>query len=259
MTSRPLFVLWAVSLAALASAPPSVAGPKKRGGEEEKKEAALRLRLIDPSLESLPFGGGVDDVLAWARVRLEERYGPRLKSALDARERAVVQQQMEDELATLKAGVVVFDGRRTGYEVSIVQGEFLPGAGESLLLFREGEQEHYFFFSHEKLWKYGRPFKATDDFALRLANFTTDQGEPTEVLRAGDPVLGPVKEATWRDAKTQLRIRDRRLMFRSDIVFVEDVAALARVEESRGGDKAAAAGEKDVDPDLDDFLEGGGK
>ena len=164
---------------------------------------------------------------------------------------------MDEELAALNRQMVHFDGRRTGYEVSIVQGEFTAGAEEAVLPFREGDLEHYFFFTRGVFYKYARPITAPEDggsFADRLANFSSDQGEPFEIARAGDPMMGPAKEASWRDDKLQLRLRDRRLLFRSDVFYVESLEGLQQLESHRGTG-TQGPGEREVDPDLDDFLE----
>lgn len=229
----------------------------KRAKTEVKTQVSLRLRRVDPALESLPFGGDVDKVVGWARERLEARYGPRMKSALDQRERGRFQQQMEEELEALVSRLVHFDGRRTGYEVSIVQGEFAAGAEESLLLFREGDLEHYFFFTRGVFYKYARPLKAPEGggtFDDRLSNFTSDQGEAVETVRAGDPMMGPIKEATWQDELHQLRLRDRRLLFRSDVIYVEGRAQLPDLHKNRG-EGAKGGNDPAIDPDLEDFLE----
>ncbi|MEZ4266967.1 MAG: hypothetical protein R3F39_11355 [Myxococcota bacterium] len=218
----------------------------------ERHSSHVRLRLIDQSLESLPFGKGAEDVTAWVRARLDTTYGPRMKAALSSHQRDVVREQLERELQTFSSSRVVFDGARTGFEVSIVANEFVAGAEESLLLFREQGVEHYFFFSHDKFWKYARPLADDIAFTERLAVQTKDQGRPDSVLRGADQTT--VTQAIWTSKDRRLRVQDARSLYRADLLVVEDRAVGDRIELIRGGRKPAKIG-GDVDPDLDDFLD----
>jgi hypothetical protein len=256
---RPLVAcLGCAALASLLTLSTARAATPKRPAKEatsrpsEAQASHLRLRLVDPSLESLPFGKGVEDVTAWVRARLDSSYGPRMKGALSAHQRDVVREQLERELAAFAASRVVFDGSRTGFEVSVVGNEFVAGAEESLLLFREQGVEHYFFLSHDKFWKYARPLPDDIAFTERLAVETKDQGRPDSVLRAADQAT--VTQAVWSGKDRRLRIQDARALYRADLLVVEDRTVGDKIELIRGGRKPAKVG-GDVDPDLDDFLD----
>jgi hypothetical protein len=229
------------------------ASPKRQDKAPKASDAShLRLRLIDTALDSLPFGKGVDDVTAWVRARLESTYGPRMKAALSSHQRDVVREELERELQAFAASQVVFDGSRTGFEVSVVANEFVAGAEESVLVFREQGVEHYFFLSHDKFWKYARPVPDDIAFTERLAVQTKDQGRPDSVIRAADQAT--VTQAVWTGKDRRLRIQDARALYRADLLVVEDRAVGDRIELIRGGRKPAKVG-GDVDPDLDDFLD----
>lgn len=228
-------------------APPEPAAPAER---------VLRLDLVAPELTTLPFDGDLDTALVWVRQRLDAVYGPRIKAALDTRERSRLRHAMADELRTLRDGLVSFDGSRTGYEVSIVAGEFVPGAEEQILLYREGQIDHYLFFSHGKLWKYARPLAAREPFPQRLATFLADQGEATEQT-LGESDEDGVTAARWQGRRHILRLQDRRLLYSADLLVVEARAIADHIAELRGGRTADTAGGA-VDPDLEDFLEAGG-
>lgn len=242
--------LLTLSTARAATPKRQVKEPTSRSSDAQSSH--LRLRLVDPTLESLPFGKGVEDVTAWVRGRLDAVYGPRMKGALSAHQRDVVREELERELAAFAASRVIFDGARTGFEVSIVANEFVAGAEESLLLFREQGVEHYFFFSHDKLWKYARPLPDDIAFNERLAVETKDQGRPDSVLRSADQAT--VTQAVWSGKDRRLRIQDARALYRADLLVVEDRSVGDKIELIRGGRKPAKVGEG-VDPDLDDFLD----
>ncbi len=220
------------------------------------QERALRVDLIDPAISTLPWEGDLEKTLVWVRKRLEVVYGPRLKKALDTRERSALRHELADEVRALRQGLVAFDGGRTGFEVSIVAGEFVPGAEEALLLFREGSVDHYFFFTHGKMWKYARPMAAREPFAQRLGAFTSDQGQPTALTeRAGAEEGDDPVSARWQGRRLVLRLDDRRLLYGADLVVLEARAVADEIQELRGG-KSPDAGAGEIDPDVIDFLEG---
>ena len=49
--------------------------------------------------------------------------------------------------------LVKFDDQKTGYDVSIVDQEFLRNAGESMLVAKEETATRYFFFRNDGLYK----------------------------------------------------------------------------------------------------------
>ena len=229
---------------------------KKAAAPPPAPERALRVDLIDPALNTLPWEAALDETLVWVRKRLEVVYGPRLKKALDTRERSALRHELADEVRTLRRALVEFDGRRTGFEVSIVAGEFVPGAEEAVLHFREGSVDHYFFFTHGKLWKYARPMAAREPFPQRLGKFQSDQGEPSSLTeRAGAEEGDEPVSARWRGRRLLLRLDDRRLLYGADLVVLEARAIADDIAELRGG-KAPADGAGELDPDVIDFLEG---
>ncbi|MGM0575734.1 MAG: hypothetical protein ACQEXJ_08410 [Myxococcota bacterium] len=228
------------------------ASASARGATGES--SSVRLSLIDSGLERVPFGGDLDEVMTWVRARLQLEYGPRLRKALDASERADIRDRMEDRLEGIRDSVAHFDGRRTGYEVSIVAGEFVAGAEESLLPFREGGVEHYLFFTHGKLWKYARSLPVEgESFEHRYERFVSDHGRPQDVVEK-DARGGGVSAATWIGPEVRMHLEDRRLMYRADLLVVEDRAQAEKIAELRGG-RAPREGGSEVDPDLEGFLE----
>ncbi len=216
----------------------------------------LRLELIDTALTVLPWDQGLDEVLKWCAKRLDEDYGPRIKAALDVLGRSRLTHQMQDDLRALRDAVVPFDGRRTGYEVSIVAGEFVAGAEESLLVLRLGQVQHYFFFTYGKLWKYARSLKSPLPFAALAEQLAEEHGAPTRIDRRGGSASVLPERLFWEGDKVNMRVLDNRLLYGADLYVLEDHGIASRINELRGGKKPASdSGE--VDPDLDDFIGGG--
>ncbi|MCA9518808.1 MAG: hypothetical protein KC635_27925 [Myxococcales bacterium] len=216
--------------------------------------ASIDLRRVDSSIADLPFGGSLDQVVTWVRTRLESEYAPRLKLAVDDNERARLRAQLDREVFELRAQMAVFDGRRTGYEVSPVAGEFMTGSNESMAILHSREGDHYFFFINGRFWKYGRLLRADGPFADRVAAEARMIGKPEAVENTTDRrgETSPVK-ATWSDDKLRVRIWNRRLLYGYDVMFVEYRPIGDKITELRDGREVDTAG-PGVDPDLDSFL-----
>ena len=187
---------------------------------------------------------------AWIGERITQVYEPRFKAALDARERDKLNHRMLGEIRALRDQVVVFDGKVTGFEASVVQGEFAANSKESILLFRDGTVDHYLFFSGGILWKYARPLRPTDAFGTRLMQWKADQGPPTAQREFG----GAVNGATWRGVDYILRVEDRRLVSAADLLVLEwrkvEGDVKARRDKARADDAASKSGD-----DLRGYIE----
>ena len=153
---------------------------------------------------------------------------------------------MRQDIDGLKRKIVSFDGQVTGFEASVVQGEFVAGAKESLLLFRDAGVDHYLFFSDGFLWKYARPLSPTDAFSVRASAWVRDQGEPT--------TRKPDESIVWLGAGHQLRLENRRLVSASDLLVVELLESMSEVEARRKAAMEAAA-ESSGESELDSYFE----
>ncbi|PIE19401.1 MAG: hypothetical protein CSA66_02375 [Proteobacteria bacterium] len=223
-------------------------------------QAALDLRRVDTFLAELPYGGDIDAVARWLQKRLEQRYAPKIKAALDDNERAKLRAQLDREVFDFRSRVIVFDGRRTGYEVSPIAGEFLVGSNESLAVYRERQGDLYFFFINGRLWKFGRADRPDSPFADRIATHSRRLGKPDRVVNSHDArgrEVAPVK-AAWQDDRVTVRLWNRRLLYGYDVLFVQHRPIADRIDELRGG-RAASDQHGGVDPDLESFLLGEGE
>ena len=130
-----------VGLVILAFTFPTAQAKKPKKAKQRKAKAelvvasSLRLELIDSSLLGVPFGKPVSEVMAWIEKRVGQSYEPKFAAALDARERDTLRHRMRQDLERLRQKIVPFEGQTTGFEASVVQGEFATHAKESLLLF----------------------------------------------------------------------------------------------------------------------------
>lgn len=207
----------------------------------------LSLRLVDQSLNTLPFGEDAKALQAWLEKRQQTLYAPKFNKAFDSHEKRMLRAELSKQIKDFTSSEIKFEGQRTGFETSVISGEFAVGSGESLLVYRDNAGTHFFFFSEGKLFKYARPLGKEVSFKERTATFARDLGVgPTKQTQA----LADV-EARWDGMNVNVRIVDRRAVYHTDLLIVEHPTMASKVAALRQnqGNKFA-----DVDPDLADIL-----
>jgi len=230
----------AVSLAlVLALARPALADPD--------------IRAIDPTLGELRFGDGWETIAKWLGKRLDKVYLPRIQRAVDGNEKARLRARRDQEIGLVQTAEAVFDGRATGFEQSVVAGEFGEGTKESMYLYKDGEDTHYFFMRAGKLWKYIRSFSEGVPFKQRLQIFQEAFGPPVAVGDEGDGLGGKrIVSATWSNVGYDFRLMDRRLFYGTDLIAIEDRGVATELKTARAAAKKAGLG--GVDPSVEGFL-----
>jgi len=210
---------------------------------------SVRVRVLDSDLSKLPFGGDTASALNWVDAKVKASFGPRLKAALDRSERAGVMKETEAKMTQVRKSLVEFKRQKTGLENSVLSGEFVHGAGESLLRYQEGNIDHYLLFSGGKLWKYIRALKAKGDFNMRVKKHSRDFGAPTGVKSNKQGIT----EATWAGDKLVLTIRNLRNIYGTDLLLVIN-KKMRTVAEQKRKDTAQDSGPA-IDPELQGILE----
>jgi hypothetical protein len=64
-----------------------------------------------------------------------------------------IRDQIKSEKNAVSKSYVKFDGTNPAWATSIIDEEFVPNNGESMLVFREEKSKRYFFFQSESLYK----------------------------------------------------------------------------------------------------------
>ena len=232
---RPLIIIAALALIAAFTLPASA--------------RSIRVGMLDADLKNLPWGKNAKSTLKWVSWKLDVEYGPRLKRAVDKADRARLKEQKRNALKAVSKSLVHFKGKKTGLEIGLVGSEFVHGAGESVLTFKQGSRVHYFFFSKGKLWKYARALKSKGTFAQRVKALGKDFGLPSRTKMAG----GQVEEATWVGDKVEMTIRNARKIYGSDLLIVSHRKLAAKAIKQRKGKKPAT--KPAIDPEIGDIVD----
>ena len=155
------------------------------------------------------FGMTKDEVLGVLSKQLDERYAEKLKATTDMSEQDRLRREKKAELARVKSTYVAFEGKRTGWDVSIIEDEFAHNTGEAMLERWENQsgknQRRFFFFHDGKLWKM---FVSLDVSILPedKKNFATFRGVMEKQYGPGDVEEGKI---SWRTEEFEVRALDK--------------------------------------------------
>jgi hypothetical protein len=118
------------------------------------KAAAASSAEIEKLKGEFKWGMTSDEVVQKVQEKVRAGYQERLdKSANDPTRNDRLRKEMIADVDKVKGKLVKFDEQKTGYDVSIVDQEFLRNAGESMLVAKEDTATRYFFFRNDRLFK----------------------------------------------------------------------------------------------------------
>lgn len=100
------------------------------------------------------WGVSVEQVQKSVEKRVRDSYADGLKKAIkDPTQYSRMRTEVEKEVKAIKANYVKFEGRKSGYDSSIVDQEFAHKTEESMLTSRDDKNTRYYFFVDGKLYK----------------------------------------------------------------------------------------------------------
>ena len=103
------------------------------------------------------FGMSKDEVLKTLEKQLTERYEEKIAATNDVYTQDKLRRDKKAELKRVKDSYVEFKGKKTGFDVSIVDDQFRHNTGESMMVHWETEegrdQRRFFFFQDGRLYK----------------------------------------------------------------------------------------------------------
>jgi hypothetical protein len=107
------------------------------------------------------------------------KYAELMKKEPDTIKQDQLRQQQNEEIDKINKSLVKFEGEKTGWDVSIIDKEFVQRTGESMVVMWEKDQRRFLFFWNDKLYKQYIAFNAEhpvfagktfDDFAKIIQN-----------------------------------------------------------------------------------------
>lgn len=232
------------------------AAPKKKKAPKQAQEAPQSAE-IGKAMGDLKWGTSRDEVLERFTSGIKEKYRPQIAKATGAIEEDKLRAKMRDELSRLKTSLVEFNGKKTGWDVSFLKGEFTHHNNESLFVVNDETSQNYYFFINGKLWKWFKAFntatfqgKTFDQFAEaiqgRYGKAQEREGEITEGA-------GKKRWLEWQDADTRLRAIDNSQFYGFYCLVFEHKETVRRLPELR---TAAPTKEHDKNALVDSVTSG---
>ena len=228
-TSRMILV----SLLLGAGAGAAIAAPKQKAPPPAKTAKPPPKKVVPPvtaegkkKLAELyagfKFGMSKDEVVAVLKKQLDQKYEEKIKATTDVRAQDNLRAEKRGEVARISQSYTAFEGKRSGWDVSIIEEEFAHNTGEAMLERWEnsgGKNQRRFFFFHEgKLWKM---FVSLDVSILPedKKSFETFEKVMQGQYGAGDVEAGLI---TWRTDEFHVRAVDKLRTYDALALVIED-------------------------------------
>ncbi len=186
-----------------AKAPPPV---KKKPAPPVSAEHKKKLVEL---MAGYKFGMSKDDVLGVLSKKIDDKYDDKLKQTTDVAAQDRIRRDKKAELGRIAQSYVSFDGKKGGWDVSIIENEFAHNTNESMMEMWEKDgdknQRRFFFFYEGRLWK---EFVSLDVsmFPEDKRNFENFKAAMENLYGGGDVDVSVI---TWRAGDIEVRAIDR--------------------------------------------------
>ena len=125
--------------------------------QRDKDTKGGKPKDVKAFLGDFKFGMSPKQVLKVVKKELDERYDKQINSTMDTYQQDFLRRKKKEELLRVEKTLVKFEGRRSGWDASIVDDQFKHGTKESMLVSWEASQgrsqRRFFFFFKNKLYK----------------------------------------------------------------------------------------------------------
>lgn len=239
-----LALVLALTTAQIAAAKGGKKGPEKVKGPAPIAKAAEIKELKGDYAWGMTPQAVKDKLFA----KIDENYKDRLeKFRLDPGKSDGLRQQLKADKDRISKSFTKFEGNNRGWEVSIIDEEFISNNNESMLIYQEPKQKRYFFFSGESLFKMYVAFdkevvqgKSFADFGeLMQQKFGRAQPAYRTVMNRGGAKEQVLDAFQWRSAEGDgLRLVDRSKFYDVYCLVIFDRSVADRQAEVRKSNAA---------------------
>jgi hypothetical protein len=138
---------------------------QKKGKKADKKAPAEKAppkvdaKAVSELMGTFKWGMSKDEVIEAIEKLLTESNAEKIKATSDIYERDRLKKKVKAEVAAIKKSEVKFEGKKLGWDVSIIEREFGHKNDETMIVWQEydessgKDQQRFFFFVDAKLWK----------------------------------------------------------------------------------------------------------
>jgi hypothetical protein len=226
--------------------------------DEPKPVAAvvgpLHPRHLDVRYAEFPFGGDLEAVMKWVAKDTRARYADRIEGTLNQAERDRLETEAKSRARTVRNSLIKFQGQRTGYNISVLGGDFAHGTGESMLVAPIGHAQEHYFFVRGKAYKILRTDGRQPPFPVLLVNLTQQFGAPESVGYRQPATKNDPHAATWRDPTMVFDVEARPDYGTVALRWTDRTTSDALAQLRGGKLPPADAGTAELDPTIMDIM-----
>lgn len=186
---------------------------------------------VSPLMGKAAWGATPAEVLADYREQMMARFRQASAGVADPLRVEELRKDVDASLKRAAESLAPLESERTGYEVSVIGGEVFGQKGMSLMTIRPTASLtgnfHYLVFSEGRLAKVLIAYPLMSIDFMPLDQFMSSQSEaygaPDEVeFRRNENGVKLLRQATWSDGVTRIRLLERRADLQSHLVVLED-------------------------------------
>jgi len=117
-----------------------------------RRKVAVKTKALGELMGAFRFGMEKKQILQILARQIGVRYKDKIKETTSVYKQDELRRKERGELARIKKSFLKFEGKHTGWDVSIVDDQFAHNSGESMMYYWEnvgGKDQRRFFFFHE--------------------------------------------------------------------------------------------------------------
>jgi len=167
---------------------------------------------MNDSWRGLDFGVKKAQVVKFLKDRIISGYQATIEDIMDVRERDELTRKMRAQVNVVGKDFVSFDGRRSGWGVSVIRNEFSHGNHEEMLDVRKGKDHIYLFFVKGVYYKmiHAGVGRSMSDLFDEL---TGVYGKPDRIEYLDPRSKEGIRSARWDEGLLTLFVEDKTHMF----------------------------------------------
>lgn len=205
------------------------------GKKKKKKATAAKVnkKALGDLMGAFKFGMSRKQVVKVVKKQVNERYAEKISETNDVYKQDEYRNKAKKEVKRFKKSMVKFKGKKSGWDVSIIEEEFGHNNDESMLVLwenHEGKNQRRFFFFHDnQLYKMAIQIDATQlsedqqtyDFFVKIMQKRFGAGTATET------------GLTWKAGNTALDAHYKMAMHAALLLVISDAQTEASVVTAR--------------------------
>lgn len=130
---------------------------KKAPAEKVPPPTAEQKKALGELMGAYKFGMDKDEIIGVLTKQIDERYAEQIAGTSDVLTQDKLRKEKGKDISRIKQSYLEFKGKKSGWDVSLIDTEFAHNTGEAVLVHWENaggkNQRRFFFFYDGKLWK----------------------------------------------------------------------------------------------------------